>query len=205
MATLARRLNEIGALADRVADKYDEDRDVVDLADRHVTGLLKGLNGVLALHKEMKVWEYDDVNGVWVYDEHGEKVPLPSICQECTPHDTLLAIEDCEWTEDYESVEHPCPTVRLLDAAIRTTEPDAQDTMGAQAREESARSARAIASLRERLTAPARYSQCDSTCTTDCGHCKGNGRPDELDRLVTAVDAARDDHQRERAALGGVA
>ena len=22
-----------------------------------------------------------------------------------------------------------------------------------------------------------RYSQCDDTCTTDCGHCKGNGPP----------------------------
>lgn len=50
-----------------------------------------------------------------------------------------------------------------------------------------------------------RYDQCDSTCTTDCGHCKGHGRPDELDRLVAAVDAGRDDYQRERAAGGGVA
>ena len=23
----------------------------------------------------------------------------------------------------------------------------------------------------------ARYDQCDATCTTDCGHCKGAGRP----------------------------
>ncbi|MEV7962353.1 hypothetical protein [Oerskovia paurometabola] len=22
-----------------------------------------------------------------------------------------------------------------------------------------------------------RYDQCDATCTTDCGHCKGQGRP----------------------------
>lgn len=25
--------------------------------------------------------------------------------------------------------------------------------------------------------APRRYGQCDETCTTDCGHCKGQGRP----------------------------
>jgi hypothetical protein len=24
-----------------------------------------------------------------------------------------------------------------------------------------------------------RYAQCDDTCTTDCGHCKGAGRPTE--------------------------
>lgn len=23
----------------------------------------------------------------------------------------------------------------------------------------------------------ARFDQCDSTCTTDCGHCKGAGKP----------------------------
>jgi hypothetical protein len=25
---------------------------------------------------------------------------------------------------------------------------------------------------------PRRYDQCDGTCTVDCGHCKGNGRPE---------------------------
>lgn len=31
----------------------------------------------------------------------------------------------------------------------------------------------------------ARYDQCDSTCTTDCGHCKGAGHPDgRADRVL---------------------
>ena len=38
----------------------------------------------------------------------------------------------------------------------------------------------------------ARYSQCDSTCTTDCGHCKGNGPPNTSDY---------DDERAERDAL----
>jgi hypothetical protein len=30
----------------------------------------------------------------------------------------------------------------------------------------------------------ARYDQCDETCTTDCGHCKGRGRPLEHDTML---------------------
>jgi|SRR5690606_23282 len=29
-----------------------------------------------------------------------------------------------------------------------------------------------------------RYDQCDDTCTTDCGHCKGQGRPSPLAALT---------------------
>jgi len=31
----------------------------------------------------------------------------------------------------------------------------------------------------------ARYDQCDDTCTTDCGHCKGAGRPAPQEHDVT--------------------
>jgi hypothetical protein len=34
-----------------------------------------------------------------------------------------------------------------------------------------------LAALRGVEEAPKRYDQCDQTCTTDCGHCKGNGPP----------------------------
>jgi hypothetical protein len=27
---------------------------------------------------------------------------------------------------------------------------------------------------------PVRYGQCDATCATDCGHCKGNGPPEQI-------------------------
>ena len=30
-----------------------------------------------------------------------------------------------------------------------------------------------------------RYDQCDDTCTTDCGHCKGAGRPLRMIRALT--------------------
>lgn len=33
----------------------------------------------------------------------------------------------------------------------------------------------------------ARYDQCDATCTTDCGHCKGEGPPDLMARLRESV------------------
>lgn len=36
----------------------------------------------------------------------------------------------------------------------------------------------------------ARYDQCDSTCTTDCGHCKGQGPP-ELPAVMVDRAAAR--------------
>jgi hypothetical protein len=38
---------------------------------------------------------------------------------------------------------------------------------------------------------PRRYDQCDDTCTVDCGHCKGAGKPepvDELNDLLTQLD-----------------
>jgi len=44
------------------------------------------------------------------------------------------------------------------------------------------------------VTAPRdRYAQCDETCTTDCGACKGQGRPKaEEASLAVALDAVED-------------
>ncbi|GAB6938334.1 hypothetical protein ACQP60_04325 [Isoptericola variabilis] len=41
-------------------------------------------------------------------------------------------------------------------------------------------------------TTPHRFDQCDATCTTDCGHCKGN------DVLKAAATAVRDTLNDER-------
>jgi len=80
------------------------------------------LRAVLALHEEVEVWAFDDVNGAWVTDDDGEKIPLPPVCRECTPHDSLLAIEDCEWSDDYETVPYPCPTVTAITTALSASE-----------------------------------------------------------------------------------
>jgi hypothetical protein len=43
---------------------------------------------------------------------------------------------------------------------------------------------------------PRRYDRCDETCTTDCGHCKGLGKPSALvqgDRMVGDSDQTRVD------------
>ncbi len=34
-----------------------------------------------------------------------------------------------------------------------------------------------------------RYDQCDHTCTVDCGHCKGQGPPRDLEVARTVVSA----------------
>lgn len=35
---------------------------------------------------------------------------------------------------------------------------------------------------------PTRYDQCDETCTTDCGHCKGKGKPTDASRALQTVN-----------------
>lgn len=43
---------------------------------------------------------------------------------------------------------------------------------------------------------PRRYSQCDGTCTVDCGHCKGAGRPpSDLERLAQIEMLAHEMHR----------
>lgn len=37
-----------------------------------------------------------------------------------------------------------------------------------------------------------RYDQCDSTCTTDCGHCKGQGPPPATEVVPMEYVAAGD-------------
>jgi len=45
-------------------------------------------------------------------------------------------------------------------------------------------------------TMPHRFDQCDATCTTDCGHCKGNAV------LKAAAEAVRDTLNDERPVTG---
>jgi len=55
------------------------------------------------------------------------------------------------------------------------------------------------------MTPRDRYAQCDETCTTDCGACKGRGRPAPVDALEAspahAVALALDDLVDARIAL----
>lgn len=50
---------------------------------------------------------------------------------------------------------------------------------------------------------PRRYDQCDETCTTDCGHCKGQGPP-EPDGEVLVVDPPVVPRERLNAVAGWV-
>jgi hypothetical protein len=76
--------------------------------------------------------------------------------------------------------------VRLSDlrAALAPVEPSGETVHGALARAEALAAGdprwmdRTTWPFPSRGTeTPRRYSQCDETCTTDCGHCKGLGRP----------------------------
>lgn len=67
-------------------------------------------------HHPVEVWQYDDVNGVWVTDADGEKIVLERWCAACSSDDALAAIGDCEWDEGMSGgVLYPCDTVRILD------------------------------------------------------------------------------------------
>lgn len=68
---------------------------------------------VKSLHASVKVWQYDDTNGVWVLDADGEKILLSVVCRECSGEAVLQAIEDCEYKTDWygDEVFWPCPTV----------------------------------------------------------------------------------------------
>lgn len=36
-----------------------------------------------------------------------------------------------------------------------------------------------------------RYDQCDDTCTADCGHCKGHGRPTRCGNCGIKLDLSQ--------------
>ena len=83
----------------------------------------KALGDVLDLHSEIEMFEADPTNGTWLYDENGEKRPLPSICRHCTPDDTLLEVEECNWDDGMETVRYPCPTRAAITAALSEVAP----------------------------------------------------------------------------------
>jgi len=83
----------------------------------------KALGDVLDMHSEIERFEADPANGTWLYDENGEKRPLPSICRHCTPDDTLLEVEECNWDDGMETVRYPCPTRAAITAALSEVTP----------------------------------------------------------------------------------
>lgn len=67
------------------------------------------------LHKPVEVWEYDDTNGVWVHDEHGEKIVVEKVCAECSTDSFMERVGDCEWYPGDEcAVQWPRSTARLI-------------------------------------------------------------------------------------------
>ncbi len=70
---------------------------------------------VRAVHKPTPVYQYDDVNGVFVYGEDDELVTIHLLCEGCTWDQTLEALGDCEWNEDLDgNVYWPCSTALAL-------------------------------------------------------------------------------------------
>ena len=105
-----------------------EDAEFIAAARAAVPDLLAAVRDVLALHQPYTIWAYDDVNGVWIYDKHGEHVVVAIVCRECTPATSMSLLGDCEWTIDHPVVEHPCPTMRALAAHLDLTDPEGDPT-----------------------------------------------------------------------------
>ena len=124
-----------------VAPASDSEHEVAQLSLAHegdaafiadartaVPALTAAVRDVLALHQPYTIWAYDDVNGVWIYDEHGEHVVVAIVCRECTPATSMSLLGDCEWTIDHPVVEHPCPTVRALATRLDLTDLEGDPT-----------------------------------------------------------------------------
>lgn len=89
-----------------------------------VERLRKVVADVEKLHRPVEVWEVDDLNGVWVLGDNGDKKLLHKWCSECTDLAILQAVEDLEWWDGCgEGVDYPCATVVALGGeAPRTAE-----------------------------------------------------------------------------------
>lgn len=67
------------------------------------------------LHHVIEVWQYDDVNGVWAYDDDDERILLERWCSECSSDDAIEAIGNCEWQDGSAArTLWPCATARLI-------------------------------------------------------------------------------------------
>lgn len=75
--------------------------------------LLAALEAVEALHESGHVYSLTDDGMVG-----DDGTILATFCTACTPEQTLEAIGDCEWTEDFETVQHPCPTITAITEAL---------------------------------------------------------------------------------------
>lgn len=71
------------------------------------------LAAVRAIHEPCQMFEYDDVNGVFVLDA-GEKVVMSTICRGCTPDEVIEDAEDWSY-DDSRAVTWPCETLAALE------------------------------------------------------------------------------------------
>lgn len=84
-----------------------------------VPTLVGALRAVLDLHAPVPVYELRDEFGGFATDEDGERKLVTTLCRECSSEDAIDSVEDQEWTEDWApEVQHPCPTVRAVEAAL---------------------------------------------------------------------------------------
>jgi hypothetical protein len=67
-----------------------------------------------AIHEPCQMFEYDDVNGVFVLEAE-EKVVMSTICRGCTPDEVIEDAEDWSFDES-RAVNWPCPTIAALTA-----------------------------------------------------------------------------------------
>lgn len=74
--------------------------------------LLNTLEAVQAVHESAEILSLTHDG---IVDEDGEVLRV--YCTACTSDDVKELIGDCEWTEDYEPVAYPCPTVRAIESA----------------------------------------------------------------------------------------
>ena len=105
-----------------------EDAAFIARARTAVPALVAAVRDVLARHQPYTIWAYDDVNGVWIYDEHCERVVVAVACCECTSDASIERLGDCEWTEDDPIVVHPCPTVSAITAHLDLTDTEGDPT-----------------------------------------------------------------------------
>lgn len=83
-----------------------------------VPRLLAALEGVVALHKPVEVYEIDPANGTWIYDGDERRI-MATLCRECTPDFVLEDIDESDYEGPYDvDVSHPCPTVAAVVAAL---------------------------------------------------------------------------------------
>lgn len=95
------------------------DAEFIAHAREDVPRLLAALDGVLALHKSVIVYEIDPMNGTWIYGDDDERKVMTVLCSECTPDHILSEAEDCEYDGPNDvDVCWPCPTITAITTAL---------------------------------------------------------------------------------------